>query len=93
MGTYAYDNPEDAYKEALPTRREILAALKAGVDEKEFIELLFDLSIRPGELPGDELDARMLSLVGYVERHGRFQDLVTEMAGKRPYLFNESRRL
>jgi hypothetical protein len=77
----------------LPNKRDILAALKAGFDEKEFIELLFDLSIRPGELAGDELDARMVSLVGYVERHGRFQDLVTAIASKRPHLFNESRRL
>ncbi|MBK8904132.1 MAG: leucine-rich repeat domain-containing protein [Anaerolineaceae bacterium] len=82
-----------AMREAgLPNKREILAALKAGFDEKEFLELLFDLSIRPGELAGDELDARMLSLVGYVERHGRFQDLVTAIAEKRPYLFDESRR-
>ncbi|MCA9919900.1 MAG: hypothetical protein KC445_18210, partial [Anaerolineales bacterium] len=83
-----------AMREAgLPNKRDILAALKAGFDEKEFIELLFDLNIRPGELAGDELDARMVSLVGYVERHGRFQDLVTVIAGKRPHLFNESRRL
>ncbi|MBK7894963.1 MAG: leucine-rich repeat domain-containing protein [Anaerolineaceae bacterium] len=82
-----------AMREAgLPNKRDILAALKAGFDEKEFIELLFDLSIRPGELAGDELDGRMVSLVGYVERHGRFQDLVTAIASKRPYLFHESRR-
>ena len=83
-----------AMREAgLPNKRDILAVLKAGFDEKEFIELLFDLSIRPGELAGDELDARMVSLVGYVERHGRFQDLVTAIVNKRPHLFNESRRL
>lgn len=83
-----------AMREAgLPNKRDILAALKTGFDEKEFIELLFDLSIRPGELAGDELDARMVSLVGYVERHGRFQDLVTTIASKRPHLFHESRRL
>lgn len=83
-----------AMREAgLPNKRDILSALKSGFDEKEFIELLFDLSIRPGELAGDELDARMVSLVGYVERHGRFQDLVTAIASKRPYLFHESRRL
>jgi internalin A len=76
----------------LPTRREVLSGLKTAFDETEFNDLLFNLKIRPGSLAGDSLDDRMRELVAHVERNGRFQDLVTEMAGKRPYLFDESRR-
>lgn len=76
----------------LPTRREVLSALKTAFNETEFNDLLFDLKIRPGLLGGDALDDKMRELVTFVERDGRFQDLVTEMAGKRPHLFNESRR-
>ncbi|MFZ1397213.1 MAG: COR domain-containing protein [Candidatus Promineifilaceae bacterium] len=76
----------------LPTRREVLSGLKTAFDETEFNDLLFDLNIRSGEIGGDSLDDRMMALVGYVERHGRFQDLVTAIASKRPYLFHESRR-
>ncbi|MAT98393.1 MAG: hypothetical protein CL608_14715 [Anaerolineaceae bacterium] len=76
----------------LPTRREVLSGLKTAFNEDDFHDLLFDLNIRPGTLAGDTLDGKMLALVTHVERHGRFQDLVTEIAGKRPYLFDESRR-
>ncbi len=65
---------------------------KTAFNEDEFQDLLFELNIRPGSLAGDSLDSRMRELVAQVERNGRFQDLVTEMAGKRPHLFNESRR-
>ncbi len=76
----------------LPTRREVLSGLKTAFNENEFNDLLFDLKIRPGSLAGDTLDGKMRELVTLVERNGRFQDLITEMAGKRPYLFDESRR-
>ncbi|WP_420640976.1 COR domain-containing protein [Candidatus Leptofilum sp.] len=76
----------------LPTRREVLSALKSAFDENEFHDLLFDLKIRSGSLAGDSLDAKMRELVTLVERENRYQDLVTEMVSKRPHLFNESRR-
>lgn len=56
-------------------------------------DLLFDLIIRSGSLAGDSLDAKMRELVGHVERNGRFQDLVTAIASKRPFLFDDSKRL
>ncbi|MCB8977257.1 MAG: GTP-binding protein [Ardenticatenaceae bacterium] len=77
----------------LPTRREVLSALKSGFDDNDFHDLLFDLKIRPGSLAGDTLDAKMREVVTLVERENRYQDLVTEVVGKRPHLFNESRRL
>ena len=76
----------------LPTQSEVLAGLKTAFDETEFDELLLSLHIRKGELKGDSLDSRMLSCVEYAKRHGRFQDLVTEIASKRPHLFDDSRR-
>ena len=77
----------------LPTRREVLSGLKSAFGENDFHDLLFDLKIRPGSLAGDSLDGKMRELVTFVERENRYQDLVTEMVGKRPHLFHESRRL
>ncbi|VAW37888.1 hypothetical protein MNBD_CHLOROFLEXI01-928 [hydrothermal vent metagenome] len=76
----------------LPTRREVLAGLKAAFDKNEFNDLLFDLKIRPGALAGNSLDSKMRDLVGYVERNGRLPDLVTEIINQRPSLFNKSGR-
>ncbi|WP_420629104.1 COR domain-containing protein [Candidatus Leptofilum sp.] len=76
----------------IPTRREVLSALKSAFDENEFHDLLFDLKIRSGSLVGNSLDGKMRELVTLVERESRYQDLVTEVVGKRPHLFNESRR-
>ena len=76
----------------LPTRSEVLSGLKSAFDENEFHDLLFDLKIRPGSLAGNSLDGKMRELVALVERENRYQDLVTEIVGKRPYLFNDSKR-
>lgn len=76
----------------LPTRREVLSGLKTAFNEDDFHDLLFDLQIRPGSLAGDTLDGKMRELVANVERNGRFQDLVTAIASKRPHLFDDSKR-
>ncbi|MCP4420734.1 MAG: hypothetical protein GY805_29345 [Chloroflexi bacterium] len=39
----------------------------------------------------DSLDSKMWELVGYVERNGRFPDLITELTSKKPFLFADSR--
>ena len=76
----------------LPTRREVLSGLKTAFNDDEFNELLLSLDIDRGALGGESLHGQMTDCVGYVERHGRFQDLVTAIASKRPHLFNETRR-
>lgn len=76
----------------LPTRREVLSGLKTAFNENDFHDLLFDLQIRPGSLAGESLDGKMREVVRYVEDRNRYQDLVTEIASKRPHLFDDSKR-
>ena len=77
----------------LPTRREVLSALKSGFDKGEFHGLLFELGISKNDIGGESIADQMRECVEFAERNNKYQDLVTAIASKRPHLFNESRRL
>ena len=76
----------------LPTHREVLEALRSGFDKGEFHELLFELGISKNDIGGESPAEQMRECVMHMERNGRFQDLVTAIASKRPHLFDESKR-
>lgn len=74
-----------------PTPREVLNALKLYYNAAELEELALFVDIPYGNLEGNSPSARALALVKYTQRHGKYDDLVQEMATHPQVNWNEEK--
>lgn len=63
-----------------PTPREVLDALKRHYNGSELEELAMFVDIPYGNLEGNSTSAKALAMVKYSQRHGKYEDLIQEMA-------------
>lgn len=70
----------------LPSRTQILDALRTYFDKSDFYELLFALDIDRDKLAGESVDDQKRECVLYMERNGRLAKLVEAMRKERPNL-------
>jgi internalin A len=68
----------------LPSRRKLLAELRAGFNQTEFYGLLFELGIGKEEIGGETAVEQMRACITYMERRNRMADLAAAIRKKRP---------